>query len=164
MQLVVADTGPINYLILIESIDVLPVLFNQVILPESVELELRDPGAPTPVKTWIDNPPNWLDVRKIGDSLREPMLPAGLDEGEAGAIRLAVALHADLLLIDDRKGVAAAIRLGLSVTGTLGILDLAAERGLLNFPKSVERLRQTNFRVPELILTALVKKHTGESC
>jgi predicted nucleic acid-binding protein len=56
----------------------------------------------------------------------------------------------------------AAQRKGLRVTGTLGILDLAAERGLADFAQAVERLRQTNFRVPQALLDALLEKHQGK--
>jgi predicted nucleic acid-binding protein len=61
--------------------------------------------------------------------------------------------------MDDRKGVSAAQRKGLRVTGTLGILDLAAQRGLAEFAQAVEQLRQTNFRVPQTLLDALLEKH-----
>lgn len=87
-------------------------------------------------------------------------LLTGIDEGEKAAIQLATSLHADLLLMDDRKGVKAAERKGLVVTGTLGVLDLAAQRGLSNFTESVERLRQTNFRIPYVLLDTLLQKHS----
>jgi len=64
-----------------------------------------------------------------------------------------------MLLMDDRKGVNAAERKGLRVTGTLGILDLAAQRGVEEFAQAVERLRQTNFRVPQALLDELLEKH-----
>jgi predicted nucleic acid-binding protein len=83
----------------------------------------------------------------------------GIDAGERAAIQLAAALNADLLLMDDRKGVSAARMKGLRVTGTLGILDLAAQRGLVDFATAVERLRRTNFRVSEALLDALLKKY-----
>ncbi|MGA3187602.1 MAG: hypothetical protein ABSF22_10890 [Bryobacteraceae bacterium] len=61
----------------------------------------------------------------------------GIDAGERAAIQLAAWLNADLLLMDDRKGVSAAQRKGLRVTGTLGILDLGAQRGLVNFAEAL---------------------------
>ena len=61
--------------------------------------------------------------------------------------------------MDDRRGVNAAQRKGLRVTGTLGILDLAAQRGLAEFAQAVGQLRQTNFRVPQALLDALLEKH-----
>jgi len=83
----------------------------------------------------------------------------GIDAGEKAAIQLAVSLNADLLLMDDRRGVKAAQRKGLHVTGTLGILDLAAHRGLVDFAQAVEKLRLTNFRTPPALLEALLKAH-----
>jgi predicted nucleic acid-binding protein len=62
---------------------------------------------------------------------------AALDDGERAAIALAVAIGAELILMDDRAGVAVAYQKGLTVTGTLGVLDLAARRGLIRtFPQS----------------------------
>jgi len=75
---------------------------------------------------------------------------------------LAASLGADLLLMDDRKGVIAARGKGLRVTGTLGVLDLAAHRGLLNFAQAVNRLRRTTFRIPEARLDSLLKRYSQE--
>ena len=86
---------------------------------------------------------------------------SGLDEGETAAIALAEFLRADLLLIDERDGYRAAQRRGLAVTGTLGLLDLAAERGLINFADTIRSLEQTTFRRPEALLEVLLKKHSG---
>ena len=83
----------------------------------------------------------------------------GLDEGETAAIVLAASLHADLLLMDERKGTLLALEKGLRVTGTLGVLDMAAERGLVIFAQAIERLRRTNFRMPKAVLNTLLEKH-----
>ena len=64
MQLIIADTGPINYLVLIGNIDLLPVLFETVILPSAVEAELSDLDAPPSVRNWIAHPRAWLDVHE----------------------------------------------------------------------------------------------------
>lgn len=53
MRLVIADTGPVNYLVLIGQIDVLPELFERIILPVGVKDELADPDAPETVRNWI---------------------------------------------------------------------------------------------------------------
>jgi len=104
---------------------VLPRLCERVVLPSVVRAELGAADAPVRVQSWIANPPTWLDI------VLGPMVvnPAGIHKGEAAAIALAGSMGADLLLIDDRRGVRAAKQQGLRVTGTLGILDLAAERG-----------------------------------
>ena len=62
MQLVIADTGPVNYLILIGQIDLLPRLFQRVILPTAVKEELDDIGAPVAVRAWIGSHPAWLEI------------------------------------------------------------------------------------------------------
>jgi predicted nucleic acid-binding protein len=84
---------------------------------------------------------------------------SGIDPGERAAIQLAITLHADLLLMDDRKGVAAAESKGLLVTGTLGILDIAAERGLVDFTAAIRDLERTSFRRPTELLHSLLAKH-----
>jgi len=75
-----------------------------------------------------------------------------LDLGERAAIALAATLHADLLLIDDAAGRAEAKRRSLRVTGTLGVLRTAAERGLVNVPQLIVRLKATNFYADEALL------------
>lgn len=62
MRLVIADTGPINYLILIGHIDLLPALFEKVILPSAVLAELTAVNTPLPVRNWVATPPVWLEV------------------------------------------------------------------------------------------------------
>jgi hypothetical protein len=77
--------------------------------------------APPAVQVWIKSSPAWLRVLDAvgGD---DPAL-SNLDPGERAAIALGIALKADLLFIDERRGYAAAVNRGLEVTGTLGILD-----------------------------------------
>jgi predicted nucleic acid-binding protein len=159
VRIVIADTGPINYLVLIGNIDLLPVLFEKVILPSAVQDELSDPDAPTSVRNWIANHPAWLEVHETPACQFDHGSVEALDEGEAAAIALATLLSADLLLMDDRKGVIVARGKGLRVTGTLGVLDIAAQRGLVDFAVAVSRLRQTTFRIPEALLDSLVKRH-----
>jgi len=68
-------------------------------------------------------------------------------------------MRADLLLIDDRGGVRAAKQQGLRVAGTPGLLDLAAERGLVDFAAAIRKLEGTSFRRPEALPRALLDKH-----
>jgi len=155
VRLVIADTSPVNYLILIGCIEILPRLFTRLVLPSAVEAELTSTGAPKEVRTWIARPPAWLEI------INAPAVanPAGIHRGEAAAIALARSMSADLLLIDDRKGVDVARQLGLRVTGTLGVLDLAAERGLIDFAEAIRALERTTFRRPGELLNALAAKH-----
>ena len=162
MQIVIADTGPVNYLILIGHIGLLPELFENVILPDAVRSELAAPNAPRTVRDWIAAPPPWIEVRQAPGNYPEDEGLKRLDPGEKAAIKLATALGGDLLLMDDRRGVLVARRRAFGVIGTIGILDLAAYRRLIDLPAAIARLRQTNFRRSESLLDALLKKHAQE--
>lgn len=153
MRAVVADTGPLNYLLLIDHIDVLPRLFDSVYIPEAVRDELADAGAPTIVRNWIIAPPSWLIVTPTPAF---GALSSKLDAGEQGAIALALELKAALLLMDDRAGVMAALAQGLEVVGTLGLLDRAASAGLIDLRVALSRLTATNFRVRPHLIEALL--------
>jgi predicted nucleic acid-binding protein len=91
VRLVIADTGPINYLILIGHIDLLAALFEKIILPSAVQAELAAHNAPLPVRSWAAEPPSWMEVRQTpGDFDSDPLLK-GIQEGEKAAIALASA-------------------------------------------------------------------------
>ncbi|MGO9516100.1 MAG: hypothetical protein ACLPND_03555 [Candidatus Korobacteraceae bacterium] len=143
-MIVIADTTPLNYLILIGAVDVLQPLYARVIVPQAVVRELEGAGAPTVVRTWIAQPPDWLEVRP--DPPSDPTLEF-LDRGENAALTLAQLLNADELLIDDQAGRAEAERRNLPVTGTLGVIANAHLAGLLDFDQALGLLRSTNFRL-----------------
>jgi predicted nucleic acid-binding protein len=63
MTVVIADTSPLNYLILIEAIDLLPRLYGRIIIPIEVLDELIDDGAPSQVSDWALKLPEWMEVR-----------------------------------------------------------------------------------------------------
>jgi predicted nucleic acid-binding protein len=158
MRLVVADTGPINYLVLIDAIGVLPKLFERIFVPVAVHAELIDTEAPEKVRAWIGQAPAWLEVMPNPESDNASPEERTLDEGERAAIALARAVSADLVLMDDRAGVAVAQRYGLAVTGTLGVLELASRRGLIDLASALTRLKTTNFRYPPQLIDALLAR------
>jgi predicted nucleic acid-binding protein len=112
MRLVVADTGPLNYLVLIGESDILPKLFESVFVPEAVRAELRHREAPPTVRAWAERPPAWLDVRSVPAVADDDPALRALDDGERAALALARALRADLILMDDRAAVAVALSKG----------------------------------------------------
>jgi predicted nucleic acid-binding protein len=162
MRPVVADTGPLNYLVLINAIELLPRLFTKVYAPTAVRAELLDPDAPPIVRAWATQPPPWLDVRPVSTVIDNPAW-GDLDIGEREALALARILSAELVLMDDRAGVAVAQQQGLTVTGTLGVLDVAARRGLVDLADAFARLRASTFRYrPEIMDALLVQHRKGE--
>jgi predicted nucleic acid-binding protein len=145
-MIVIADTSPICYLLLIEQIDLLPRLYGQVIISTVVQTELTDPSSPAVVQQWINQPPTWLQV--INNPAEATGL-AHLDAGERSAISLTEALNADLLLIDELLGRRTAKQRGIRVTGLLGILQAASKQQWIDLPIVIQQLRQTSFRASE---------------
>lgn len=154
-MIVIADTGPVNYLILIGEIEVLPALYHRVLIPVSVCEELKRPRTPKDVRNWITQPPAWLEIRAPSKSFDQGL--AHLDTGERDAILLAEEMGADQLIIDEIRGRREAKRRQLPFTGTLGVLAAGAEQGLLDLRSAVDRLRQTSFHIAQDILDGLVE-------
>ena len=152
MSVVVSDTSPLHYLILCGAEEILPRLFEQVVIPPTVFLELQQPNTPADVKQWAGALPSWVTVQKPS-ALN---LTLDVDAGELEAICLAQEIHAAAVLMDDRAGRTAAQSCGLAVVGTIGLLEQAALRGLIDLPDKSARLQRTSARLdPKLILAAL---------
>lgn len=152
MSVVVSDTSPLHYLILCDAETALPRLFRQIVIPPTVFRELQQPNTPSPVRDWAMSLPAWAIVR----TPKTLSLTLDVDPGELEAICLAQEIKADAVLMDDRAGRSAAVHCGVAVIGTVGLLEQAAARGLLDLPDVIDRLRQTNARLhPELIRAAL---------
>ncbi len=151
-MIVISDTSPINYLVLIEQIDLLPRLFGRVIIPPAVLRELGQRGSPEEVRVWLSSRPAWLEVREPSRIDSE----IHLGRGEVEAISLACELGAGEVLIDDMEARKAALARGLSVAGTLLVLDRAAGHGLIDLPETLHRLLHTNFRVPVALIAHLL--------
>ena len=130
-MIVVADTSPLNYLILIDEIKLLAALFGQVLVPQAVVRELAQEKTPLPVRQWITCPPPWLEVRTLVSAANPALM--NLDAGEREAIQLALELRISTVLMDEADGREAAERLHLEVRGTLGILERAAKIGKIDF-------------------------------
>ena len=160
MPAVVADAGPLRYLVLIEAIDILPRLFGRVLIPEIVGAELSRPSTPLPVREWLATAPAWLERR--ADPSAVEGLPPRLGVGERAAIGLAQAIGDTLLLIDDRAGIEAARARRVKATGTLGILAQAAKSDVVDLSAAFERLKATNFRYRPELLDALLAQHEAK--
>jgi predicted nucleic acid-binding protein len=121
VTVVIADSGPLIALREIDRLDLLQVLFGRVTIPIIVAREV----APT-----IPKLPGWIDVERspVGGA---PGEWTHLDDGERAALLLARAMSARLVVIDDLDGRNAAIRSGLAITGTAGVLLLAKRAGLV---------------------------------
>jgi predicted nucleic acid-binding protein len=153
----VFDTSPISYLLLIEEIELLPALYARLFIPLAVQTELLHPRAPFVLRRWMASPPAWLEIQTVSSRAYQDL--DHLQAGEREAILLAADLRADHVVLDDWEAREAALRLGLGVTGLIGILDRAAARALIDLPGVVERLQRTSFRIAPWLLKDLLDRH-----
>jgi len=80
-MLVISDTSPLHYLVLIDHPAILPALFGRVLIPPAVVQELQHSRTPAPVRAWMVSPPAWLGMRTPRQPLMTPTLPLGPGEG-----------------------------------------------------------------------------------
>lgn len=154
-MIVVSDTTPLRYLILIDQVHLLPKLFGHVVTTPEVVDEMDQPETPEKLRQWVSQLPDWLDIKK--PSGRIPAV-ARLGSGEATAISLATELKADALLIDERDGARVARAQGLFVTGTLGVLTTASKKGLVSLREALGALASTNFRHSPQMFEELIRE------
>ncbi len=156
-MLVVSDATPLNILVRLGHIHVLPAIFEQVVVPASVVDEMSRLATPPMVREWVANPPDWLSV--LTPTIADPVTTLR-HRGERDAIRLAQELSADAILLDDEKPRVQAKRLGLRVVGTIGILEISANRGLIKDLALVhQQLRLTDFYVSQSVLADSLTRH-----
>ena len=106
--------------------------------------------------------PEWINTKKIKSSNIMELLSLELDIGEASAIALAMETMNSILIIDDLKGRKVAEKLGLNYSGTLGLLLFARNSGIIkDISIIIDKIRATNFRISEDILTSLLKVDIG---
>lgn len=128
-MIVVSDTSPITNLAAIGQLDLLRQLYHRVLIPEAVFSELTAQGGNHPGAIVQHLP--WIKPQAVANQTMLKALRLELDEGEAEAITLAYEAVADVLLMDERLGRAAAAQFGLKVVGLLGVLIEAKQRGLI---------------------------------
>jgi hypothetical protein len=160
---VVSNTSPIFYLSTIGRLDLLRQLYNEITIPTTVFQEITHVGN-TDASSKVVPTLSWIKTRSATDRVFVNTLRAELDPGEAEAIALAVELNADRLLMDERLGRTAAMRVGLKVTGVLGILVAAKQNKLIEDVKPLvdALIEEVGFWIDSQ-LYAEVLRSVGES-
>jgi uncharacterized protein len=163
--IVISDTSVITNLAAIQHLYLLPQLYNQIIIPEAVYRELVDIDPPVPGTLEIQAA-SWVEIRQVVNRgvVERLQRDVRLDLGESEAIALALELNADLLLIDERRGRAEADRLGIRITGVLGILVESKRQNLIIAVKPLVNslIATSEFRVSSA-LYALILDRVDES-
>ncbi len=128
-MIVVADTSPLLNLAAVDKLSLLKLLYSEIVIPPAVSEELCRNGIRPDL--------SFMRVVTADDRNMVTVLQDQLDPGEAEAIAVALELHADLLLVDEKRGRRLATAHGLEITGLLGVLAEAKSRGLLVECRSV---------------------------
>lgn len=151
-MIVVSDTSSLSGLAIVNQLALLRTLYGQVVIPSAVAIELRRGGQYDPKIAQV-SALGWVKIKVVEDCCRVDELQTiyKLDKGESEAIALALELKADALLIDERLGRREASRLGLSITGMLGVLLVAKRRNLIGSIRPIvdELISEASFRISE---------------
>ncbi len=148
--IIISDTSCLILLDKLGRIELLKSLYGKITVTKTIGDEF---GKDLPEFVEIENPKN-KNYQKILESF--------LDPGEASAMALALEKEECLLIIDEFKGRRKARQLGLNYTGTLGILVVAKEKGLIDsVTEIVNEIGKTDFRISEPLINEL-KRKSGE--
>lgn len=155
-QLAVLDSTPIIALALIGKLDLLQRLYDQVVIPPAVQQEVLAGGPGAAGRAELRQA-SWVRVIPLQDPRRAEML-SDLDQGEAEVIALAQELGADLVVIDERLARRHTKRLGLTLTGTLGVLLRAKRAGLVpSIAPLIEQLLRGGIRLGDSVVAEALR-------
>lgn len=147
MMIIISDTTALSNLLRINQLQLLPKLYGNIIIPETVFDELQTLESFN-VSIKPINQASWIKIKYVTNRLMLSDLvnKNNLDLGEAEAIALSIELQANRLLIDEKKGRTIARQYNLSIVGTLGILLEAKTKGFLsNITKEMDKLLKIGF-------------------
>jgi len=159
-KIIIADSGPLIALALLDLIQDCPKIIGEIVIPPSVYSEcisdLTKPGAKI-IKNALDN--DHITVHQVTQSNMLNELTSILDQGEAQAIMLYKEIGADLLLIDEIKGRKVAEKQSISITGTVAVLLKVKEKGIRPVVKPmIDKLLQHNYRLSKPLITTVLKR------
>jgi predicted nucleic acid-binding protein len=146
MPEVIVNTSPLQYLFQLQLLDLLPELYQEVLVPEGVVREVTAGLARGVSLPGLESLP-WLKLRPVKNPAVLP-LAAGLGIGEREVLALALELEKPLVILDDSLARRFARRLDLPLTGTLGLLLKAKQSGRVDrVHPCLERLEVLGFRL-----------------
>lgn len=144
-KFVIADTSCLIILSKINELDLLHQIYGNIITTLEVAKEFNEPL------------PDWITVNEVSGKDVQQLLELQIDVGEASAIALALETTNSIIILDDFKARSLANKLGLKVTGTVGVIIKAKLRGIIPSIKPyLKKIRNTNFHLStELELHAI---------
>lgn len=162
MRGVICNTSPLQYLYQVGLLHLLPTLFGSAQAPPAVAAELAEGGKRGVRLPELAELP-WMMVRPVRDRTLLPLVTS-LGNGEKEVLALGLETTDRLLVLDDRRARRYARAAGLDTTGTLGVLVIAKERGLVDAVRPIlNRLQDLQFRVDvgtlEMVLDMAEEPH-----
>jgi predicted nucleic acid-binding protein len=156
LRLVVVNATPIIALALIDQLDLLHSLYERIVIPSAVQAEISAGGA-AGIGVRELREATWVDVVSLQDPSRANLI-ADLAPGEAEVIALAQERRADLVVIDERLARRHAERLGMRLTGTLGILLRAKQLGMVEaVAPLIDQLRQGGIHLGDDVVSEVLR-------
>ncbi|HPI11658.1 MAG TPA: DUF3368 domain-containing protein [Catalimonadaceae bacterium] len=133
---IISDTSCLIVLSKIGEMDLLKKVYGSIFTTQDIASEFGD------------SLPEWIEVLEVKDPFRQQLLELQIDKGESSAIALALEIPGSTVILDDFKARKIAIKLGIQVTGTLGVIIRARQKGIISSIKPIlGKLKQTNFRL-----------------
>lgn len=144
-EVIISDTSCLIILSKIGNLEILKSVYGKIITTPEIATEFGE------------NLPDWFEIRQVKDFRKQQLLEFQIDRGESSAIALALETEGSKVILDDNKARKVARQMGISFTGTLGIIVKAKNMGLIPTIKPfLEEIKQTNFRISkELEVLAL---------
>lgn len=139
-MVVIADSSCLIALLNIGRLEILHQVYGQLVTTPTVATEVNRPL------------PDWIQVLEVKDEAHHRELRKRLDPGEASALALALEIANSLLVLDDLPARKVAAELNLPLTGTLGVLKKAKEKGIIPRLKPIiNELKSVDFRLSKTI-------------
>ena len=149
-KVIISDTSCLIVLSRIQRLDLLKDLYESILITEEVAREFGE------------ELPSWVEIKKVQNTANLRVLKNIVDLGEASAIALALELDDTLLIVDDLKGRKEAQRLGLKITGLMGVLLKCKQENIISEVKPILiAIKEASFRISEKI-ELFVLQQAGE--
>lgn len=160
MRKVIVNSTPIIALSKAGRLHLLKELYGQISIPTAVKEEVTRKNDS--VKAELESC-DWIHVEPITDSTSKNMYKAKLHDGEVEVMILAQEHEGDhLVIIDDGPARRTAEYLGLTMTGTIGVLIKAKGKGLIGAVMPVISIMEKQGIYFSDDLKARVKRVAGE--
>ncbi len=115
--------------------------------------------TPEIVAEFGEQLPEWVEIAEVKDKYRQTILELHIDRGESSAIALALETPNSVVILDDYKARKIAEHLGITFTGTIGVIIKAKLNETIPSVKPLlEKIKQTDFRLSAEIETQALKE------